>query len=186
MSSVTTPGPTADEDSAPFWAALRGHRLLLQKCGNCGEVRFPRMPGCPQCGSSASEDVSASGHGRIYSWVVVHRPLGRSPKTRCPARSPRSSWTRAAGCSAACSTDRRRDLPVTAGYADHDAWTELAFVPARSAEHVSGGRRRRGLHRVHRGRAAVDPRTRARGLLRPHRRRGSRSTTSSTASRASW
>lgn len=131
MSSVTTAGPTADEDSAPFWAALRGHRLLLQKCGNCGEVRFPRMPGCPQCGSSASEDVSASGHGRIYSWIVVHRPLGSIPEDALPCTIATVELDE--GCRVLGRLLNGRaaiDLPVTAGYADHDAWTELTFEPA--------------------------------------------------------
>jgi hypothetical protein len=131
MSIVPAPGPSADEDSAPFWSALREHRLVLQRCADCGEVRFPRMPGCPRCGSNASEDVPSGGRGRIYSWIVVHRPLGSIPEDALPCTIATVELEE--GCRVlgrVLDGEAALDLPVTAGYLDHDAWTELTFVPA--------------------------------------------------------
>jgi uncharacterized OB-fold protein len=129
MSLQPAPGPAADEDSAPFWSALREHRLVLQKCRDCGEVRFPRMPGCPKCGSSASEDVSASGTGRIYSWIVVHRPLGTIPEDALPCTIATVELDE--GCRVLgrlVSGSAGIDLPVSARFVDHDEWTELTFA----------------------------------------------------------
>ncbi len=131
MSIPDSPGPSVDEDSAPFWSALREHRIVLQRCAQCGEVRFPRMPGCPRCGSSASDDIAATGHGRIYSWIVVHRPLGSIPEEALP--STIATVELAEGCRVLGRLLRGEaavDYPVTACYVDHDSWTELAFAPA--------------------------------------------------------
>jgi uncharacterized OB-fold protein len=64
-----------DLDSASFWAALRQHRVVLQRCDGCGRMRFPPVPGCPYCGATLSADVEVDGRGRLYSWVRVHRVL---------------------------------------------------------------------------------------------------------------
>ncbi len=121
--------PVADEDSAPFWEALRRHRVLLQKCAHCGEVRFPPMPGCPQCGSGAAEPVTAGGHGRIYSWIVVHRPLGSITEAELPCTIATVELDEGCRVLGRFAGDASIDLPVTARFVDHDGWTELAFEP---------------------------------------------------------
>jgi uncharacterized OB-fold protein len=64
--------PLADLDSAPFWAAVREHRLVVQRCGDCGAYRFPARPICPRCHSWTSAWAEVSGRGRVLSWVVTH------------------------------------------------------------------------------------------------------------------
>jgi uncharacterized protein len=64
--------PLADLDSAPFWAAAREHRLVVQRCGDCGAYRFPARPICPRCHSWTSAWAEVSGRGRVLSWVVTH------------------------------------------------------------------------------------------------------------------
>ncbi|HEY7282911.1 MAG TPA: OB-fold domain-containing protein [Actinomycetota bacterium] len=77
MSGPAGPGaPEVDADSERWWAALRDHRVVLERCAACGRVRFPPMPACPWCGTAESEEVEAAGGGTIYSWVRVHRPVG--------------------------------------------------------------------------------------------------------------
>src|SRR5438309_10456581 len=64
--------PKPDPDSKPYWDGAREHRLLIQRCGACGEAYFYPRPFCPRCWS---EDVSwedASGDGTLYTWSVVH------------------------------------------------------------------------------------------------------------------
>ena len=128
--------PIPDEDSAGYWTALRDHRILLQRCTSCGETRFPRMPGCPQCGSDAFEDVEVRGTGHVYSWIVIHRPLGGLT----PEQLPRTIVTveldegcRVLGRLISTSVDDasiRVDLPVEPVFVDQDGWTELAFTAA--------------------------------------------------------
>jgi uncharacterized protein len=123
-------GPLADEDSAPFWATLRSHRILLQKCASCGEVRFPPMPGCPNCGASDCNHVTASGLGRIYSWIVVHRPLGSISEADVPCTLATVELDEGCRLLGRFTGDASIDLRVTARYVDHDDWTELAFAPS--------------------------------------------------------
>jgi len=125
--------PVVDEDSAPFWEALRGHRVLLQKCANCQEIRFPPMPGCPNCGSGEWEHVTAGGRGRIYSWIVVHRPLGTITEADLPCTLATVELDEGCRVLGRLTGDASVDLPVSARYVDHDEWTELAFVAAEQA-----------------------------------------------------
>ena len=135
-SAVSMPAP--DEDSAAYWAALREHRILLQQCASCGEIRSPRMPGCPQCGSADFSDVDVRGTGSIYSWVVVHRPLGGIPAEQLPRTIVTVELDegcrllgRLVGADAAGPIGI--DVPVEAVFVDHDGWTELAFALAPAA-----------------------------------------------------
>ncbi len=67
--------PEPDLDSQWWWDALGEGRLELPRCRSCGRTFFPPQPFCPHCGSSEWERIEASGHGRIYSWVVAHTPF---------------------------------------------------------------------------------------------------------------
>lgn len=75
MTAYGKPVPAPDADSAPYWQGCREHRLLIQKCGACGAVRFPPASLCPDCGSAAYDWIAASGQGRVYSWIVVTHPV---------------------------------------------------------------------------------------------------------------
>lgn len=75
---------TDGEDSSFFWAGLRRGVLLLQRCSSCQRVRFPPLPRCPYCGERASEEVAATGHGTVYSWVVTHHVLHPSMEQNVP------------------------------------------------------------------------------------------------------
>jgi len=69
------PKPVVDHLSQPFWQGCREDRLLIQKCEACGTPRFPPGPMCHACGSERSQWSQASGHGRVYSWIVVRHPI---------------------------------------------------------------------------------------------------------------
>ena len=126
-------GPAVDDDSARYWAALREHRIELQKCCECSEIRFPPMPGCPNCGSTDADLVIAAGHGRVYSWIVVHRPLGSITEADVPCTIATIELHEGCRMLGRLTGQAAVDLPVTAVYVDHDDWTELAFVAGGSA-----------------------------------------------------
>jgi uncharacterized OB-fold protein len=129
---TTASGPVPDEDSAPYWAGLRERRIQLQKCAVCGEVRFPRMPACPACGSPAWEELAAAGTGRVYSWIVVHRPLGTLTPEDLPCTLATVELDEGCRVLARLTAEYEvmTDLPVTADFVDHGEWTELVFLPA--------------------------------------------------------
>jgi uncharacterized OB-fold protein len=70
MTDILAPQP--DADSAPFWAAVREHRLTVQRCDECAAYRFPARPICPRCHSWRFTWSEVSGRGTVLSWVVTH------------------------------------------------------------------------------------------------------------------
>ncbi|MFE2518974.1 bifunctional MaoC family dehydratase N-terminal/OB-fold nucleic acid binding domain-containing protein [Streptomyces mirabilis] len=68
------PRPVVNRDNAGFWEGVGRHQLLIQRCGGCGTLRFPWLPGCGACGSPEWDTVEASGDGTVYSYVVMHHP----------------------------------------------------------------------------------------------------------------
>jgi uncharacterized OB-fold protein len=129
---ASRPGPMPDEDSAPFWEGLRAHQVLVQKCANCATVRFPPMPGCPHCGSPAAERIAVTGAGKIYSWIVAHRPVGSLTEDEVPVTL--ATVELAEGCRMLGRLDASVrpavDVPVAPLFLEHAGWTELAFGPA--------------------------------------------------------
>jgi uncharacterized OB-fold protein len=67
------PLPIINDWDKGYWEAAAQHRLVVQACATCGEVRsFPRLM-CAECGSFEIEWLPASGRGTIYSWTVARR-----------------------------------------------------------------------------------------------------------------
>lgn len=64
-----------DDDAKPFWEGAARGELLVQRCSDCGRMRIPPRPMCPDCRSLANEWVPLSGNGRVWSYVVPHPPL---------------------------------------------------------------------------------------------------------------
>ncbi|MFF4136969.1 bifunctional MaoC family dehydratase N-terminal/OB-fold nucleic acid binding domain-containing protein [Streptomyces mirabilis] len=73
-SKAARPRPVVNRDNAGFWEGVGRHQLLIQRCGGCGTLRFPWLPGCGACGSPEWDTVEASGEGTVYSYVVMHHP----------------------------------------------------------------------------------------------------------------
>jgi len=72
LSELAKVGPNAI--TRPFWEACARRELRLQRCAACGRFRHPPLPGCPRCGSPASEWPLLSGRGRVFSFTIVHHP----------------------------------------------------------------------------------------------------------------
>ena len=68
MSVADTPSETF------FWEGLEEGRLLFQKCGACGHLRYPPAFRCPDCGGLQTSIVEASGDGSLYSYTVLSKP----------------------------------------------------------------------------------------------------------------
>jgi uncharacterized OB-fold protein len=75
MELAQRPIPLPDDATWPFWRACAEGRLAMQRCAECRVWRFPPRPMCPRCQSLASEWVTVSGRGTIYSFVIAHGPV---------------------------------------------------------------------------------------------------------------
>jgi uncharacterized protein len=68
-----------DDLSAPFFAAAARGELLIRHCKACGAHSWPvRGFGefnlrCPECGSDATEWVTAAGQGTLVTWAVAYQ-----------------------------------------------------------------------------------------------------------------
>jgi uncharacterized protein len=67
------PLPRIDEESRGYWEALARHELYVQRCRDCGTLRFPPRAVCTGCMSSATEWLRCSGRGTVYSFTVTHQ-----------------------------------------------------------------------------------------------------------------
>jgi len=84
VSEYTKPLPVINEDNAEYWAYCKKHELRMQKCSNCGHVRFPCAFICPRCHNMEFEWHKMSGKGEIYSFVVFQRAYDPSYKDDLP------------------------------------------------------------------------------------------------------
>ncbi len=69
------PLPFVTPLTAPFWTGARERKLVIQRCDDCGRLRFPPEVGCFYCGSTKSSWALMSGRATLYSWTVAHPPL---------------------------------------------------------------------------------------------------------------
>ena len=67
------PLPGIDAENKPFWDYSKQHELRMQKCSQCGKLRYPVTSICPYCLHPESEWIKLSGKGKVYSFAIVHR-----------------------------------------------------------------------------------------------------------------
>jgi uncharacterized OB-fold protein len=66
------PDPQAPATAA-FWQAARAARLVVQKCANCGYLRWPPGPACPQCLSPEGDWTQVRASGTLLTYCVYRR-----------------------------------------------------------------------------------------------------------------
>ncbi len=67
------PLPHIDEEMRPWWEAAQRHELYIQKCRDCGDLRFHPRALCTNCMSSRTEWIRCSGRGKIYTFTVTYQ-----------------------------------------------------------------------------------------------------------------
>ncbi len=70
--AVQRPLPYATPETRPFWGYAKQHELRMQKCLDCGHIRWPAGMFCPKCLSDKSEWVKLSGKGSVYTFGITH------------------------------------------------------------------------------------------------------------------
>ena len=73
MSEYTKPLPTITDENRPFWEGCHQGKLRMQKCGDCGHIRYPISHVCPKCLSYKFEWADLSGRGEVFSYVVFYQ-----------------------------------------------------------------------------------------------------------------
>jgi uncharacterized OB-fold protein len=66
------PLPTISHLSEPFWEAARGHKLVLQRCSECGAYQWYPKAWCADCGSRELKWKKVTGRGTVYSYTVIN------------------------------------------------------------------------------------------------------------------
>lgn len=69
------PSPMADNITLPWWQHASEHRLVVQRCTDCGATRLPPSPICAKCRSEAAEWQEVTGRGEVYTFTAVHRAI---------------------------------------------------------------------------------------------------------------
>ncbi len=75
MSEGRRARPQPTPETQHFWDGTKAGELRLQRCNACGKVYFPPRPFCPACAAREVAVFAASGKGRLYSYVIHHRPV---------------------------------------------------------------------------------------------------------------
>jgi uncharacterized OB-fold protein len=126
-SEQAMPRPVPDLDSQAFWAELRAHRIVLQRCASCDRRRFPAMPSCPYCGHPEWRSEEVPGTGTVFSYIVVHRTFDAAFNSDLPY--PIATIDLDGGGRIAARIDGIPSIEATVVpvFVDHPEWTELRF-----------------------------------------------------------
>jgi uncharacterized OB-fold protein len=85
----------SNKDFDFFYRGLEVGQVLIQKCANCGSLRNPPSPACPDCRSLEWVAVPLNGRGVVHSYTVHHHPPLPGFATR--TRSSLPTWRRGSG-----------------------------------------------------------------------------------------
>lgn len=81
---MSYPLPEITPLSKPYWDALQQGRLCFQHCECCGHAWLPPRAECPDCWEPKWQWKTASGKGRLISWVIYHHAYHPEFKARLP------------------------------------------------------------------------------------------------------
>jgi uncharacterized OB-fold protein len=120
MDATTGIPPAVSEETAAFWAAAAGGRLLAERCAACGSESFPPRGICRSCRSRATEPAEISGRGEVYSFTVNYQrwlPDLEVPYAVVLVEFPAHPGVRVAGRLRGCDVaDVAIGMPVETGF----------------------------------------------------------------------
>jgi uncharacterized OB-fold protein len=68
------PLPSPTPETRPFWDGCKAHELRVMHCIACNHTYLYPRPYCPKCFSDKTEWRTASGRGKLHTYVINHRP----------------------------------------------------------------------------------------------------------------
>ena len=70
--------PRPRPETAAWWEGCRGHKLMIQRCSQCGVFQFyPRIV-CSSCMSDQVEWVQSSGRGEVSTFTICRLPVAEA------------------------------------------------------------------------------------------------------------
>jgi uncharacterized OB-fold protein len=76
LAQIPVPDLT-DPTFAPFWEGTRDHKLMVQKCSQCGTYRWPPRITCRACQSTETEWAAVEPRGTLYTFTIVGRATAK-------------------------------------------------------------------------------------------------------------
>lgn len=74
MTTPQKPLPKATPETEPFWQGCKEGKLVLPRCRDCNRFHYYPRAVCPHCWSRNLTWEELSGRGKLYSYVISHRP----------------------------------------------------------------------------------------------------------------
>lgn len=114
-----------------FWEGVSNGQLLFQQCSDCGALRHPPGPMCPECQSFAWQPKAASGRGNVCAWIESKHPTRPDEHPRIVALIQLPEGVRLVSNLRELDLDEVRDgLPVEVFYEQIDGQILHQFRPA--------------------------------------------------------
>jgi uncharacterized protein len=67
------PGRPLDHDNKAVYRGWLEHKLLVNRCTDCGLWHQPPKPVCPRCWSTDVRPTAAAGTGTVFMFVLLHQ-----------------------------------------------------------------------------------------------------------------
>jgi uncharacterized protein len=73
-----------DKENLTYFEHCSRHDFHLQKCDDCGLLRYPPTTGCPFCASPRATWTAVEGKGEVHSYEEVHHAIQPAFKSHTP------------------------------------------------------------------------------------------------------
>jgi uncharacterized OB-fold protein len=73
-----------DGENVAYFKHCAGHAFHLQKCDDCGLLRYPPTTACPFCASPKATWTQVEGKGEVHSYEEVHHAIQPAFKAVTP------------------------------------------------------------------------------------------------------
>ena len=73
-----------DKENLSYFRHCADHAFHLQKCDDCGLLRYPPTTGCPWCASPKATWTAVEGKGAVHSYEEVHHAIQPAFKAFTP------------------------------------------------------------------------------------------------------
>jgi uncharacterized OB-fold protein len=73
-----------DKENLTYFKHCAAHDFHLQKCDDCGLLRYPPTTGCPWCASPRATWTAVEGKGEVHSYEEVHHAIQPAFKVHTP------------------------------------------------------------------------------------------------------
>jgi hypothetical protein len=118
-------------DDEFFWEGARAQKLLFQKCTDCGALRHPPGPMCPQCQSLRWTAEASRGRGTVQTWIISRHPTKPDLEPRVVVLVALDEGVRVVSNLVGIASDAiRADMPVEVLFAEVSGSVLPQFKPA--------------------------------------------------------